>query len=89
MVQNQLIQQAKTRKGYIMSIKNVNGHGVTSILAGHGGTGAAKANLVLPQTKGPANYQGVGSKPGGGLPGGRSSKKKSVPSNATPTVKIS
>lgn len=60
-----------------MAIKNVHGHGTTSVLGASGGQEVQSAPIAFPQTMGPANHQGTNSKPGGGLPGGRSGGKKS------------
>lgn len=56
-----------------MAIRNLNGHAVSSVAPAHHQQ-VSKANLSFPDTMGPAGYQGMNSKPGGGLPGGSGGK---------------
>lgn len=63
-----------------MAIKNVAGHGTTTVLGPHGGQGAVKGAPTFMHTQGPAAYQGPVKRAGGGLPGGsRGGKKSSRP----------
>lgn len=65
-----------------MAVRNVGGHGVTSVLAGHAGSTPLPAQPAFNPTKGPANYTAPGSKPGSGLKitGQAKSKKVTGPS---------
>ena len=68
-----------------MAIKNSGGHGVTTILGGHAGIAAVKANIQTPPTKGPADYQGTAPK-GGGFKISGGGKKKISPSAPNKSV---
>lgn len=60
-----------------MAIKNVGGHGTTSVLGQSAGQEAKARQPNFPDTTGPAAYSGPVTRKGGGLPGGRSGGKKS------------
>lgn len=72
-----------------MAIKQVGGHGVTSVLGPHGGQGAVKAAPTFAGTPGPAGYNGAkGPKGSFKMTGGGQKKNSPQAPNKGASLKI-
>jgi hypothetical protein len=73
-----------------MAIRNVGGHGVTSILGPHGGQGAIKSTPPFQHNTGGAGHNGIGGPKGSFKMSGGGQKKNSPQApNKGPTLKLS